>query len=52
LGELLNRLTGIEIDEKGNVKAQGKNVEKILLNEQDYFGSNTQMATIKAQKLN
>jgi len=45
LGEMLNKLPGVEVDEKGGVKAQGKQVENILLNGQDIFSGNTQMAT-------
>jgi hypothetical protein len=45
LGDVLNKLPGIQVDDKGNIRAQGKRVDKVLLNGQDFFGSNTQIAT-------
>jgi|GEM_PF-1518552 len=45
LGDVLNKLPGIEVDQKGNIKAQGEQVKKLLLNGQDFFSGNTQLAT-------
>jgi hypothetical protein len=45
LGDLLNKMPGIEVDEKGNIKAHGKQVDRLLLNGQDFFQGNTQVAT-------
>jgi len=45
LGDLLNRMPGIEVDQQGNIKVQGKYVDKLLLNGQDFFSNNTQIAT-------
>lgn len=45
LGDVLNKLPGVEVDATGNIKAQGKDVSKVLLNGQDFFEGNTQVAT-------
>ncbi len=44
VSELLDKLPGIDVDDKGNIKAHGKAVDKVLFNGQDYFGDNSQTA--------
>lgn len=43
--KLLEKLPGVEVDEQGNVTAQGKTVTKVLVNGKEFFGSNPKMAT-------
>lgn len=45
LGEVLDKLPGVEVDEQGNVKAGGKKVDKLLLNGQDFAGERHDMLT-------
>ncbi|MDR3286592.1 MAG: carboxypeptidase-like regulatory domain-containing protein [Prevotellaceae bacterium] len=45
LGDMMNKLPGIEVDETGRIKAQGKNVETVLIEGRDLFTGNTQIAT-------
>lgn len=45
LGDVLNKLPGVVVDDKRSIKAHGKTVDKVLLNGQDFFQGNTQMAT-------
>lgn len=45
LEDILEKLPGVEVGTQGEVKAHGKQVEKILLNGQDFYAGNTQMAT-------
>ena len=45
LGELLSSLPGIKVAEDGTVTAQGQQVEKILFNGRDLYGSNVALAT-------
>ena len=43
--ELLKRLPGVEVDREGNVKAQGEDVNKVLVDGKEFFGDDPQIAT-------
>ncbi len=43
--ELLEQLPGVEVDEDGSVKAQGKTVEKVLVDGKEFFGEDPKIAT-------
>jgi len=43
--ELLKKMPGIEVDEKGDIKAQGKRVEKVTVDGKEFFGNDPKMAT-------
>lgn len=45
LGEALKKLPGIEVDDKGIVKHQGKKLDHILVDGNNFFGNKHQMAT-------
>ncbi|MDR0699900.1 MAG: TonB-dependent receptor, partial [Tannerella sp.] len=45
LGEVLNKMPGINVDSRGNVRAHGKDVGNILFNGIDHFSGNVQLAT-------
>jgi hypothetical protein len=43
--DLLRRLPGIEVDAAGNIKAQGKEVNKVLVDGKTFFGEDPKAAT-------
>lgn len=45
LGDVLDKLPGVTVDESGRVKAEGKAVDKLLLNGQDFAGERHDVLT-------
>ena len=43
--ELLERLPGIEVDDDGTIRAQGEEVENVLVDGKEFFGSDPTIAT-------
>ncbi len=43
--ELLKRLPGVEVDQDGNIKAQGEKVNKVFVNGKEFFGNDPKIAT-------
>jgi len=43
--ELLEKLPGVQVDRAGNIKAQGENVQRVLVDGKEFFGSDPQVAT-------
>lgn len=43
--ELLRRLPGVEVHRDGSIKAQGEDVENVLVDGKEFFGKDTKIAT-------
>jgi len=43
--DLLQKLPGVQVDKAGNIKAQGRDVKKVLVDGKDFFGDDPKMAT-------
>lgn len=43
--ELLKKLPGVEVDDQGNIKVNGKSVEKVLVDGKEFFSSDPTVAT-------
>mgnify|MGYP000079145965 CR=1 FL=1 len=47
--DLLKKLPGIEVERNGNIKAQGEDIEKVLVDGKEFFGDDPTMATKNLQ---
>jgi len=45
LEDVLEKLPGFQVDDNGDVKVQGKNVDKVLVDGKPFFDGNTKLAT-------
>ncbi|HYC39731.1 MAG TPA: outer membrane beta-barrel protein [Chitinophagaceae bacterium] len=43
--DLLKKLPGMEVDKDGNVKSQGEQVQKVLVDGKEFFGNDPKLAT-------
>ncbi|RAJ98205.1 carboxypeptidase-like protein [Larkinella arboricola] len=43
--ELLKRLPGVQVDQDGNIKAQGEDVKKVTVDGKTFFGTDPKLAT-------
>lgn len=45
VNDLLKKLPGVEVDQDGSIKSNGKSITKILVDGKEFFGDDPQMAT-------
>lgn len=45
LGDVLKKLPGVEVDESGEIKVNGKKVGKVMVEGKDFFDGDTKLAT-------
>ncbi|MBE2231810.1 MAG: TonB-dependent receptor [Chitinophagaceae bacterium] len=45
LEDLLKKIPGLEVDKEGTVKAQGEQVQKVLVDGKEFFGTDPKLAT-------
>jgi hypothetical protein len=45
LEDLLKKIPGMEVDKEGNVKAQGEQVQRIIVDGKEFFGNDPKLAT-------
>ncbi|MCX6270955.1 MAG: TonB-dependent receptor [Bacteroidetes bacterium] len=43
--DILKKLPGVEVDRSGNIKAQGEDVDQVLVNGQEFFSNDPKVAT-------
>src|SRR5690554_3966342 len=43
LGDILKKLPGVEVDEDGNIKVEGKDVTKLMVEGKDFFDGDTKL---------
>lgn len=43
LGDVLKKLPGVEVDDDGNVKVEGKKISKLMVDDKDFFDGDTKL---------